>query len=127
MAMWLANRLAAWTKRAAGRAWSPDGSMTVSRRSGTVVSSGPRQLGHRRGPVGGRGDVVDGGADAGLDRGKDRALDERRFADADPRPVGLVEFLESQLEAQRGTAKVEQDQGIVRTFAQHAADGVGDL
>ena len=32
--MRLAKRLAAWTNRAAGRAWSPDGSMTVSRRSG---------------------------------------------------------------------------------------------
>src|SRR5687768_10777196 len=127
MAMWLEKRLAAWTNRAAGRACSPDGSMTVSRRSGTFGLLRPRQLGHRRGTVGGRGDVVDRRADAGLDRGEDRTLDERRLADANARPIGLVEFLESDLEAQCGTAKVEQDQGVVDTFAQHAADGVGDL
>src|SRR5688500_13232879 len=127
MAMWLVKRLAAWTKRAAGRAWSPDGSMTVSRRSGTVVSSGPWQFGHRRGTIGGRGDLVDRGSDAGLDRGEDRALDERRLADADPPPVGLVEFLQGELEAQRSAAQIEQDQRIVCSLVQHAADGTRDL
>src|ERR687898_2918396 len=127
MAMWLVKRLAAWTKRAAGRACSPDGSMTVSRRSGMVVSSGPWQLGHRRGTVGGRGDVVDRRTDAGLDRGEDRPLDQRRLADADPRPIGFVELLEGELEAQCSAAEVQQDQRIVGTFVQHATDGPRDL
>ena len=69
---------------------------------------GPRELGHRRGALGGGGDVVDRGADAGLDRGEDGALDERRLADPDTGSVGGIELLERELEAERRTAEVEQ-------------------
>ena len=44
----------------------------------------PRELGHRGRGRGGSRDLVERRPDAGLDRGEDRALDQRRFADADP-------------------------------------------
>ena len=48
------------------------------------------------------------GADAGLDGGEDGALDERRLADPDPGPVGRLELLERQLQAERRAAEIEQ-------------------
>jgi len=87
--------------------------------------SGPRELGHRRRGLGGRDDLVDGGSHARLDRSEDRPLDERGFADVDAPPVLLGEVLERQLEAQRGTAEVEQHDGGVGPV-EDIAYGLGD-
>src|SRR5260221_8754500 len=109
----LTKRLATWTKRAAGRAWSPLGSMTMSWIS---AISGPQELGHRRGSRGSRRDLLDRCPNTGLDRGEDCPLDEGRLADPDPSTLALGQLLEGKLEAECGTAQVEQDDDTGRAL-----------
>src|SRR6266852_5489793 len=99
MTMRLANRLAAWTKRAAGRAWSPAASMTVIRISGICLPAW--RLRHRR------------RADRGLHRGQYSPLDQGRLTDQHPRLFGLRQLIQRHLDAKPGAAQIEQHQDAV--------------
>src|SRR3546814_2661105 len=52
------------------------------------------------------------------DLGQDRPLDEGRFAHLDTGSLERIELLERELEAERGTSQIEQDQDTVRTRVQ---------
>ena len=113
MTIRLANRLAAWTNRAAGRAWSPDGSMTMEAelghrsRSAAAWPSSPRRRRPRR-PRRSRRRRSPGRRRGSRPRRAGASLIRIRARSA------ASKVLERELEAERRAAEVEQHERLAR-------------